>query len=287
MRGAALAVLLCTSGCIATWRRDEVQARLTHEHYAQAPITNARTTLEQLWESLQPANEFGCLTLIRPCRVPVQSAPHTFCFAWGKERTCFESDAEGRVKRLADARPTATERWIYEELDPDFAATQERFALAADDEISAQEHQPIDASSFWASARAVVQAPLFTLGVQAQGGYRRWLEPYLLLSVGAGYERTFTPPRGFDEPRDALLFTTRLELSVFDDSARQRLNLPPVSAYFGLTGVLGVTPVPSWTTRGFVGVSAVVPVSIELGYALSAFQNATLGQLYLAAGFGI
>ncbi|MFT3707704.1 MAG: hypothetical protein QM817_08555 [Archangium sp.] len=284
MRARGLLFLLLLPGCVATWRRTEVETRILREHYATTTLSSE--DLKALWESLEPVIASGCLSFSKPCRVPQTEALDTFCFQWGKEHTCFKVEGTG-VARIDGGKDRFTERWIYEQLDPTFKTTLETAEQKAEEEVSAEEVAPLDANSFWATAKAVVNAPLFTLGLQVQGGFRRWVEHYVVLSVGGGYERTFTSSRGFGEPRDALLFTGRFELSMFDPTAQKRLNLPPISAYVGLTGVLGVTPLPSWTTRGFVGISAVVPVSIELGYALSALPQGTLGQFYLAAGLGI
>lgn len=275
-------LLLVLPGCMATWRREQVRSRMMHEHYTTVPIDSPRMTMRELWDSVQSATDLGCLDLVSPCRLPRQP----LCFLWGKDRTCF--DDTGHLAQRHDARTAYTEQWVYEQLDPQFAATKERAVLAADAEVLAEETVPPDANSFWATTRAVVQMPVFSIGQQFQAGYRRWLEHYLLLSFGGGYERTYTTPRGFGEPRDAILFTARFELSVLDEAARRRLNIPSISAYVGLTGVLGVTPTSSWMTRGFLGISAsVVPLSIELGYALGAFQQGTLSQFYVAAGLAI
>ena len=273
-------LLLLLPGCIATLRREEVQGRMLREHYA---TTTSLKELRELWESLDPIAEVGCLSITRPCRVP--EAP--LCMLWGKERTCFDA-MTGRIASPDRGYTTFTEQWVYEQLDPQFASTKDRVAEVADAEVSKEETDPVDANSFWATTRAVVQVPVFSIGQQFQAGYRRWLEHYLLVGLGAGYERTYTAPRGFGEPRDSILFTARFELSVLDEKARKRLNLPPVSAYVGLTGVLGVTPTTSWMTRAFVGITtSVVPISIELGYGLGVYPQATLAQFYIAAGLAI
>jgi hypothetical protein len=199
----------------------------------------------------------------------------------------LERDDRLQLERTTDSHAEATERWIYAALDPAFEVASASAADAAEAEVLAEETPPVDANSFWAAARGVAQLPLATIGFQVQGGYRRWLEHYALLSVGVGYERTVTAERGFREPVDAALFTARIELSPYDAKAKHRAQLPVISAFFGLSGVLGITPQTSWGTRVYVGISAIVPLSVELGYSLSSFPRGDLGQFYVAAGFGL
>lgn len=285
--GALIAATLCT-GCIATWRRDAVEANLLREHYATDGVHRPVSELEATWSSLEWPSTLGCLSVAQPCRVAGKAGE--FCFQWGDERACFTAKPNERGYQLIafdDRTPEAIERWLYERLDPEFAANRELASRVADAQVTAEEVPPSNANSFWAATRAVIQIPLATIGAQVQGGLRRWLEPYVLVNIGGGYERTFTNARGFGEPRDAILLTARLELSTFDQLAKKRANLPVLSAYVGLTGALGVSPELSWGTRVFLGVSAIVPFSVELGYSVSSLPQGTVGQFYVAAGFGI
>lgn len=288
MRHLAILVLVANLGCIGAWRRDEIEARVLREHYAVAPIATDRPTLERLWAGLDLAADLGCLSVTKPCRVRPFD-PARLCLRWGAQDACFQATdtPEGlRLSRLDDTPAPALERWLYERVDPEFAATRNVAVHVADAEARAAETPPVDANSFWATTRAVVQVPNWSLGQHVQGGWRRWLEHSVLVSLGAGYERTYTAPGAF-EPRDAVLLTARLELSSFDQLATKRLFLPALSAYVGLTGVLGVTPEASWATRAYVGFSAIVPFSIELGYSLVASPRGSVGQFYVGAGLGI
>ncbi len=276
------------SGCVGLWRRAEVESRLVREHYAVTFVRTDLQSFERLWNSLDWSAPMGCLSLVQPCRITPQNDPLR-CFQWGVEDACFvvTEGADGlRVARSEGKPAAATERWLYEQLDPAFAETRETAEFIADAEVGADEMPPPNANSFWATTRAAVQVPQWSVGQHVQGGWRRWLEHSLLLNLGGGYERTYTTPTELI-PRDAVLLTARLELSSFDALAPRRAFLPLVSAYFGITGVLGVSPAPSWTTRAYVGVSAIVPVSFELGYALASSPRGSVGQFYVAAGLGL
>lgn len=285
---AILLVAAFSSGCIATWRRAEVESRLLREHYASAGLPIARERLKALHARLLATTEAGCASIVRPCRAQSRS-DDVFCFAWGSEDGCFQAIEGGdglQLHGLKENHSSAIERWLFKALDPSFAEVTNTAAAVANAEIEPEEKPPTDANSFWAALRGVVQVPQATIGAQLQGGFRRWLEPYLLLNVGGGYERTFGRVNA-EQPSDAILFTARAEFSAFDGLAKSRLNLPVLSAYIGITGVLGVAPQASWSTRAYIGVSSIVPFSVELGYSVAAFTMGAPGQFYVAAGFGI
>ncbi|HEY1088912.1 MAG TPA: hypothetical protein VGE37_14510 [Archangium sp.] len=284
----AVLVVCSTTGCIGAWRRDQVTAQRLREHYATTGAPARAEKLRQLWEALEPSQSLGCLSVLRPCRD--ESPAGSFCFRWGEERSCFkvnEANEQLQLTRADETHAEATERWLYSTLDPSFDVASEAASAAAEEQVRAEERLPADPNTFWAAARGAVQIPQVIIGLQVQGGYRRWLDRFLLLSVGGGYERTLTTTRGLLEPRDAALLTARLELSTYDPLAKHRAHLPFASLYLGLTGVLGVTPAASWGTRAYVGFSAIVPLSFEVGWAVSSLPSATLGQLYLGVGFGI
>lgn len=284
----AFLAVCSTTGCLGAWRRDQVTAERLREHYATTGAPARAEKLRELWEGLEPNQQLGCMSLLRPCRD--ESPADAFCFRWGEQRSCFkvnEANDQLQLTRADEGHAEATERWLYATLDPSFDATNAAASAAAEEQVSAEERLTDDPNTFWAAARGAVQIPAVIIGLQAQGGYRRWLDRFLLLSVGGGYERTVTTTRGLLEPRDAVLLTARLEVSSYDPLAKKRAHLPVASIYLGLTGVLGVTPVASWGTRAFVGFSAIVPLSFEIGWAVSSLPSATLGQLYLGVGFGI
>lgn len=287
MRRLVLFTLLFTTGCVATWRRGDVRARVLREHYATAGVATSRETFVRLWESRPTTIDLGCPALTSPCRVGSVSADD-YCFVWGAERACFgvvELDGTTRLVRSDKHEADTTERWIYARLDPSF---RELDALAIDTaelEVQRLETPPADASSFWINAKSTLQLPSTNLGLQVQAGYRRWLEHYVLVSVGGGYERSLITNRDSGMARDSILFTGRIELSVYYPGLA---NLPAISGYFGLTGVLGVMDQPSWTTRVFVGFSSIIPLTGELGYAVTSFAgDNVLGNFYVGLGLGI
>ena len=59
-----------------------------------------------------------------------------------------------------------------------------------------------------------------------------------------------------------------------------------MSGYFGLTGVVTLAAQPTWTTRAFLGISCIVPLSFELGISVSG-EPAAAPHLYLAVGLGL
>lgn len=289
MRALALVVVtLSTTSCVATLKRTHAQNRLLREHYARTPIVTTRAAVNTVWHRLAPTEPIGpaeCFSITAPCR-----EPEPFCLRWGDHRGCFALSGDDDalvVSRRDQEEPGAIDRWLYEHLDPANAAVLEATERLASEEVLAQETVPRDANTFWLGAKATAHVPLWAVGLQVQGGYRRWLEHYFLVSVGGGYERTLTSLTSA-VTRDALLVTARAEFSVYEPKVVKQLNLPGVSGYFGLTGVIGVTPAPSWTTRAFIGFgNTVVPLSIELGYALTSADRQTFNNLYLAVGLGL
>ncbi|MGV3621385.1 MAG: hypothetical protein ACO1OB_11245 [Archangium sp.] len=242
-----------------------------------------------LWEKRDRTIYVGCARLDEPCRVD-SNQPDTWCFKWGVEFSCYEvTEREGRtfVKRTATSDATATERWLFARLDPEFRDHDQTASKLAEDRALETEQPPQHPSSFWFNARAALQLLSTHMGLQLQGGYRHWFEHYFLLSVGGGYERSVVRSDGSGMALDSVLFTTRLEFATYDDHAVKRANLPAISAWVGMTGVLGVEPFTSWTTRTFVGVGSIIPISIELGYAVTFIDRGQQrGNFYLAIGLG-
>lgn len=296
LRRALLACLLLSqSACLPAIRRSLRTDELLWAHYERAPIKGQTdATVKELVGSLPADSTLGCLSITQPCRGTTQ--PKTdFCLHWGDDRSCHDTEetAEGLIVRPLKQMPRAlevfqaTHRWLYSTLDQDFERAEEEAAAQAEQEIAATEERPVSVHSFWAQLRAVAQLPAFRFGLHAQGGYRRWLSQYLLVSVGAGYERHLVGARGLSVIENALLLTARVELSSYQPEVSQRLGLPAISGYLGLTCLVGLER-ESFGTRAFVGVSSIVPISFELGIDVSVRGNVALPpNLYLAAGFGI
>lgn len=311
--GGALAILLVGSGCFPQGRRALRTGESITRHYETTPIPSAsrRAVMDAVTSLPQPflfGPSMGCLSTDTPCLVtqpPRIDGPVDFCLMWGSEVTCHwieEAPGGGFVRRAgvqqafktikgAPVRlpPSETERWLYQKLDLSFSEVRTIAESTADAEIAKAEEAPRNESSFWVQTRAVLSVPVFTLGVQAQGGYRRWLSEYVLLAVGGGYEHTVTTPTVAADPRHAVLVTMRFDLSSFDGLAlnKRGFHLPVLSAYFGLTGVVGVSPTATWGMRSFVGFSSIVPLSFELGVAVNAWPGFTSANLYLGAGLGL
>lgn len=288
VRWFALSVLIAASGCVGLSRRAEFRAQTLRERYATTGIPVERARFIELWEQRDRTIYLGCARLDEPCRVE-STKPDTYCFAWGAEKGCFtvaEHDGRTFLVRSDASEAMTTEAWVFARLDPQFREHDTEARALAEVKALEEEQPPENANSFWLNARTTLQLPATNIGLQVQGGYRRWLEHAFLLSVGVGYERSVVRTDS-GMGRDSVLFTTRLEFSTFDQNTRRRANLPGISAWVGLTGVLGVEPHVSWTTRTFVGFSAIVPFSLELGYAVTFIDpQRQLGNFYVATGLG-
>ena len=257
-------------------------------HYAQPVQGSTLEALDALLATLiEPAGEY-CLSFDAPCLASLATLPDTraFCLRWGRNQECFvvKEVPGGLAVTPAPKRWGMVEQWLFRALDPDAVATRERASVLAAEQVALSESTPVRQGSFWVQARAT--ASVFeNLGLQVQGGYRRWLSQYVLVSAGGGYERTVASLGPW--PRDAMLLTARAELSSYDaEWQRAHLGLPVLSGYFGLTGVISLAAEPQWTTRAYVGFSCIVPLSFEFGVSVSARMSSE-PHLYLAAGLGL
>ncbi|PZR13882.1 MAG: hypothetical protein DI536_11155 [Archangium gephyra] len=288
MRWLALSVLIAASGCVGLSRRAEFRAQTLRERYATTGIPVERARFIEQWERRDKTIYLGCARLDEPCR-GAATEPDTFCFVWGAEKSCFkvtEHDGRTFLARADKTEAKTTEEWVFARLDPEFQMHDAEASALAEVKALEEEQPPENANSFWFNARATLQLLATNVGLQLQGGYRRWFEHYFLLSVGGGYERSVVRTDS-GMGRDSVLFTTRLEFSTFDQHTAKRANLPGISAWVGITGVLGVEPDVSWTTRTFVGLSAIVPFSFEFGYAVTFIdRDRQLGNVYIATGLG-
>ena len=296
MRSPLILVLLTLTACLPAARRALRADELLQEHYQHEPIQGqTRASVKDVVQSLPQVTLLGCLSALQPCQAP--TLPNTdLCLRWGESTGCHttEDTPSGVLVRPFTPRPLdprpfdSVDRWLYASLDEGFDDVVKRAEAQADDEISVSEERPVSAHTFWAQARAVVRVPALRLGLQVQGGYRRWLSQYVLVSVGGGYERHAAGALGVAFVRDAALITARLEFSSYQPDVQARLlSLPVVAGYVGLTGVLGVSG-EGWSTRTFIGFSSVVPISVELGLEVAVMRGVpTAPNLYVAAGLGI
>jgi hypothetical protein len=290
-----LAAALLASGCLSQARRAMRTDAALLTHYSQAPIAGVgMEQLDALLDTLPLAQPL-CLSLSAPCVTDV-SAPRelerTFCLRWGRTATCFlaQQVPEGLGVRALSQEVLwgPAHGWLFEALDPLFEAVRGQAQEQADDEVARSEERSVAVNTFWAQLRGAGVWP--TLGAQVQGGYRRWLSQYVLVSAGGGYERGLLAFSGAPLRRDAVLLTARVELSSYDEAFSKRWwGLPALAGHFGVTGAIGVGPTAGWAMRGFVGFSCIVPLSFELGVALERFPNSTATgpRFYLAAGLGL
>lgn len=289
LRWWQVAVFLLFAGCLPQARRALHTEPLLLANYAHVPMSISLETVDELLERLKVPDGGLCIPLLEPCLVSLSADPdvRAFCLRWHKKDQCFVAHAERAGVLLTSGTSwTPTQAWLCRTLDPDWQMRRTQAELVADEEVGASERAPVTMSAFWAQARATGSlGSAVGIGVQAQGGYRRWLSQYLLVSVGAGYERGLV--RAGPGSADALMFTARLEISSFDEAwQKTHLGLPALSGYFGISGVVGLSTQPTWTTRAFVGLSCIVPLSFELGFEVA---NEVGGgpRPYAAVGLGI
>lgn len=288
---AFLGVLaLAATSCVTEWKREEARVRHIREHYEAQGVDADRAQLDALLSKLEWVVDRGCPQLREPCRVLPEpgQAPEVRCFQWGSEASCLRVTGTRalQLERLDPRAGRSIELWLLEHLDPHFAQVSDDARRAAQREVFDTEPAPFSANSVWIAARVTFQAPTVSIGFQAQGGWRKWLTENTLVSLGAGYERSVLTSTGLLMPIDSVLFTARYEVGSHSEASARRFDLPDLSGYFGVTGVLGVDPVLAWTTRGFVGFSAIVPVTLELGYAVSALPGRVVSNFYVSAGLG-
>lgn len=287
MRWLVLLLLFSASGCIGSWRRADLRSKALKEIYDERGFDITRAQFHDMWSARDRVIYAGCVRFDEPCRTTF-SVDGKYCFELGAEKSCFrvtERDGRTFVIRESEREAAATERWLYERLDADFREHAAEADETAELQAAALETPPTHPSSFWMNARATLQVPEPNFGLQAQAGYRHWFEHYFLLAVGGGYENALIDGTGM--AKHSVLLTARLEFSAYDEHAPKRANLPIITGYFGMTGVIGVDPTASWTTRVFMGVSALLPISIEFGYALTSFDRTQqVGNFYVAVGLG-
>lgn len=289
--GAAL-----SSGCLSQARRQlRVDAEL-NAHYQREAIPGA--SVEQLDALLNtlPSGEPWCLSVRTPCAgdfAAPTAQERRFCLRWGDNASCYLArQLPAGLEVRSQAREVEWEplnRWLFEALDPSLEVLRSAARARADEEVSRSEQRTVSVNTFWAQARLAGAVPTF--GFQVQGGYRRWLSQYLLVSVGGGYERGLIAFSGGAFRRDSVLLTARVELSSYDEAFSSRwLGLPLIAGHLGFTAVVGVGPTAGWAMRGFVGFScSLVPLAFELGVANDRVANSsdTGLRFYLAAGLGL
>lgn len=283
-----LLIVLTASGCLREARTTE----LLRARYETAGLrVSTRAAIDSLVDALS-ISEGVCLSVDAPCRLSpdhrATTAGADLCLQWGRDIECFaitEQTPSVLIKPLNAATPGRIALWLFARLDP---ATAAAASEQADHEISALEQaSPENASSVWANGRLIFAAPQLEAGVQVQGGYRRWLSSYLLLSAGGGYEQVLLPRSRSALLREALLLTARLEFSSVTMRSRV-LNVPWLTAYMGATAAFVLGTGGGLGMRGFVGVSSLIPVSVELGVSVLSVQGVSpRPAFFIAAGFGL
>jgi hypothetical protein len=290
-----LAVLLMSaafSGCL-------IHATATEklrQQYAQEPVVVPssewlRSKLEDL-----PASDGRCFSFSKPCLLcsdrqtcELHAPGASLCLQWGSDTECFQLEpaaADGSVslRSLTQPGPGRLGLWLAERVDASFRDKAQRTTDEAEADVLAAERIPVDRpDTLWAHARMVFHVPnLSALSAQVQGGYRRWLNTWLLVAVGGGFEAALFPR--FSLAPQAALATARLEFSSSTKLKSGFLNLPWLSAYFGLTGLFVTSSGGGTGLRGFVGVSSLIPVNVELGLTVLQIPGRSPQPSFFVAG---
>ena len=237
-----------------------------------------------------------CLRLSEPCLLEgatFSSSKLNFCLVrGGKVSGCFVTEpTESGV--LVSSIEGEARVWELEQMmkrfDLNAHALLENAVAAEVDSRMETDAREVGAWTFSGSVGALVGIPkgpspslLLRLGV------RRWLSPYLIVGLAPGYERRLFSDPG--SPRDSVGLTAKVEFSWFDEDAKkmaQRLNLPLLSAFLGLTSSLGLFPEQVIASqRVFVGLQLLF-LFIEAGVVVGAAPGASPSpSFYLAVGFG-
>lgn len=292
-RATAFLLLLALGGCTA-FRRDQVHERLVRAYFADHPLRASREDLEAVWQSLPRQRELACAALSVPCRLesPAGADAELRCLTWFSDAACFEVRGQTEVTIVRQPgfldRYGAVERWVSQQFDPDFADVDRGLADEALRKTLEEEESPFHPHSFYVATRVTFLAPSFVIGPEVQVGWRRWLQRSLVFALGTGYHHNVSFPTASGFSSDEVLVTARLELAWRPDVDEKRLVPPWLSGYFGLTTAVGFDDVHSVTTRGFIGFSAIIPFSIEVGYSVTTSAVLPLaGNLYLGVGLAL
>ena len=275
MKWLLLVMVALTAGGCRTLHEERVSERLLGKQLMHHEFDLSLFQLDAKMRTAQVDERTVECLLCVTSSTPLPDGKQVYCMISGMHTGCvLAQESRGTRSRLvAIDRPLATPlaRALWQFLE---GPTAESIATASERAVDAYTRQEEDefegAWSFFASlgTSAVVSLDSPAIGFGAQGGFRRWLNYFLI--GGAGLEVESVPFRA--KPFTILGLQGRAELTMWDDRFRNSFNLPGVSFLMSITPLVAFGERPAFGARAMLGVqmlrlgNAWTPIRLEIGY---------------------